>query len=88
MTIVALSRVLAEVLASPPPTQIHSTHGLSCIPRGPTSYRTTASPSSSGWPQACSMWRKHPRYGEAEVHPHCTSPTSLTPKEALPQAKG
>ncbi|XP_012589244.1 PREDICTED: trafficking protein particle complex subunit 6A isoform X3 [Condylura cristata] len=28
--------------------------------RGPMSCRTTASPSWSGWPQACSMWRKHP----------------------------
>ncbi|KAF6289266.1 trafficking protein particle complex 6A [Rhinolophus ferrumequinum] len=32
----------------------------SCRQRGPTSYRTTASPSSSGCPRACSIWRKHP----------------------------
>nr|XP_054367436.1 trafficking protein particle complex subunit 6A isoform X1 [Mirounga angustirostris] len=30
------------------------------ITRGPTSCRTTASLSSSGWPRACSIWRKHP----------------------------
>ncbi|XP_029781214.1 trafficking protein particle complex subunit 6A isoform X2 [Suricata suricatta] len=30
------------------------------ITREPTCCRTTASPSSSGWPRACSIWRKHP----------------------------
>nr|XP_040136066.1 trafficking protein particle complex subunit 6A isoform X1 [Ictidomys tridecemlineatus] len=30
------------------------------ITRGPTSCRTTASRSSSRWPQACSIWRKPP----------------------------
>ncbi|XP_059008194.1 trafficking protein particle complex subunit 6A isoform X1 [Mustela lutreola] len=34
--------------------------GFFSVPRGPTSYRITASPSSSGWPRACSIWRKHP----------------------------
>ncbi|KAF6289264.1 trafficking protein particle complex 6A [Rhinolophus ferrumequinum] len=34
--------------------------GQAMAERGPTSYRTTASPSSSGCPRACSIWRKHP----------------------------
>nr|XP_044615168.1 trafficking protein particle complex subunit 6A isoform X11 [Equus asinus] len=39
---------------------LRTNHQASPLPRGPTSCRTTVSPSSSGWPQACSIWRKHP----------------------------
>ncbi|XP_044615169.2 trafficking protein particle complex subunit 6A isoform X15 [Equus asinus] len=39
---------------------LRTNHQTSPLPRGPTSCRTTVSPSSSGWPQACSIWRKHP----------------------------
>ncbi|XP_064438010.1 NTPase KAP family P-loop domain-containing protein 1 isoform X3 [Mirounga angustirostris] len=44
-----------------PPHQSPAPTGLFSVPRGPTSCRTTASLSSSGWPRACSIWRKHPR---------------------------
>ncbi|XP_070079121.1 trafficking protein particle complex subunit 6A isoform X2 [Equus przewalskii] len=39
---------------------LRTNHQASPLPRGPTSCRTTVSPSSSGWPRACSIWRKHP----------------------------
>ncbi|XP_057567478.1 trafficking protein particle complex subunit 6A isoform X3 [Hippopotamus amphibius kiboko] len=34
--------------------------GPSSVHRGPTSCKTTASPSSSGWPRVRSTWRKRP----------------------------
>lgn len=47
----------------PMPVDRLGPHGFSSAPRGPMSCRTTASPSLSRWPQACSTWRKPPRYG-------------------------
>ncbi|XP_027475606.1 trafficking protein particle complex subunit 6A isoform X1 [Zalophus californianus] len=43
-----------------PPHQSPAPTGLFSVPRGPTSCRTIASLFSSGWPRACSIWRKHP----------------------------
>lgn len=62
-----------------PPLQMHRPPQASPLPRGPTSCRTTVSPSSSGWPRACSIWRKHPRYGGAGSPPPFHSPCLPSP---------
>uniref|UniRef100_A0A9L0SMN6 Trafficking protein particle complex subunit 6A n=1 Tax=Equus caballus TaxID=9796 RepID=A0A9L0SMN6_HORSE len=58
---------------------LRTNHQASPLPRGPTSCRTTVSPSSSGWPRACSIWRKHPRYGGAGSPPPFHSPCLPSP---------
>lgn len=67
----------SKVQALPPPTGLLS-------PRGPTSCKTTASPSSFRWPLACSIWRKRPRYGGSWGLVH----TSLLPvTQPLPHVR-